>query len=41
MGFPPIEDLWTTADFGGWGALNDDLFSEQGVFTAAFEAASA
>lgn len=40
MGFPPIEDLWTVEDFGGWNALNEDLFSEQGVFTQAFEAAS-
>ena len=40
MGFPPIEDLWTVADFGGWAALNEDLFGEQGVFTSAFEAAT-
>jgi sulfate transport system substrate-binding protein len=39
MGFPPIEDLWTVEDFGGWDALNEDVFGEQGVFTAAFEAA--
>lgn len=39
MGFPAIEDLWTVADFGGWDALNGDLFSERGVFTQAFQAA--
>lgn len=36
MGFPPIEDLFTVEDFGGWDALNETLFSEQGVFTQAF-----
>jgi sulfate transport system substrate-binding protein len=36
MGFPPIEDLFTTADFGGWDQLDKDLFSEQGIFTQAF-----
>lgn len=40
MGFPHIEDLWTVEDFGGWDALNEDLFGEQGVFTAAFQAAT-
>jgi sulfate transport system substrate-binding protein len=40
MGFPPIEDLWTVEDFGGWDALNEDVFGEQGVFTQAFAAAS-
>jgi sulfate transport system substrate-binding protein len=39
MGFPAIEDLFTTDDLGGWDALNEDVFGEQGVFTAAFEAA--
>jgi sulfate transport system substrate-binding protein len=39
MGFPPIEDLWTTADFGGWDALDETLFGENGVFTQAFAAA--
>ena len=39
MGFPPIEDLWTVDDFGGWDALDEQLFSESGVFTQAFEAA--
>jgi len=36
MGFPPIEDLWTVDDFGGWDALDETLFSESGVFTQAF-----
>jgi sulfate transport system substrate-binding protein len=37
MGFPPIEDLWTVEDFGGWDAIAEDVFGEQGVFTLAFE----
>jgi sulfate/thiosulfate transport system substrate-binding protein len=37
MGFPPIEDLWSTEDLGGWDALNEKLFSDQGLFTQAFE----
>lgn len=36
MGFPPIDDLWTVDDFGGWDALNEKLFGETGIFTAAF-----
>lgn len=40
MGFPPIEDLFTVGDLGGWDALNEDVFGEQGIFTQAFEAAS-
>jgi sulfate transport system substrate-binding protein len=40
MGFPPIEDLFTVDDFGGWDALNETLFSEQGVFTHAFAEAT-
>ncbi len=39
MGFPPIEDLFTTDDLGGWDALNEKLFSENGLFTEAFEQA--
>jgi sulfate/thiosulfate transport system substrate-binding protein len=37
MGFPPIEDLFTTEDLGGWDAINEELFSENGLFTQAFE----
>jgi sulfate/thiosulfate transport system substrate-binding protein len=37
--FPAVKDLWTVDDFGGWDQLNKDVFSEQGVFTQAFEAA--
>jgi sulfate transport system substrate-binding protein len=36
MGFPPIEDLWAVEDFGGWDALDEKLFSENGLFTQAF-----
>jgi len=39
MGFPPIEDLWTVNDFGGWQALDEKLFSDSGIFTQAFNAA--
>ena len=39
MGFPPIEDLWSVEDFGGWDALDEKLFSENGIFTQAFAAA--
>jgi len=39
MGFPPIEDLWPVEDFGGWDALDEKLFSENGIFTQAFAAA--
>ncbi|MGE5459618.1 MAG: sulfate ABC transporter substrate-binding protein [Solirubrobacterales bacterium] len=39
MGFPPIQDLWTVDDFGGWKALDEKLFSDSGVFTQAFNAA--
>jgi len=39
MGFPPIEDLWTVEDFAGWDTLDQDLFSEDGVFTQAFNEA--
>jgi sulfate transport system substrate-binding protein len=38
MNMPPIEDLFTVGDFGGWAALDEELFSEQGLFTQAFEA---
>jgi len=36
MGFPPIEDLWTVDDFGGWDALAEKLFGDTGIFTQAF-----
>jgi sulfate/thiosulfate-binding protein len=39
MGFPPIQDLWTVNDFGGWKALDEKLFSDSGIFTQAFNAA--
>ena len=35
--FAPIKDLFTVDDFGGWDALNDDVFGDpDGVFTKAF-----
>lgn len=33
--FPPIEDLWTVDELGGWDALNEELFSDTGVVTQA------
>lgn len=38
-GFPKVEDLFTVEDFGGWDALNEELFSPEGLFTTAFEEA--
>ena len=38
-GFPPVEDLWTVEDLGGWDAIDEDVFGETGIFTEAFEAA--
>jgi sulfate transport system substrate-binding protein len=37
--FAPIEDLWTVEDLGGWDAIEQDVFGDQGAFTQAFEAA--
>lgn len=34
-GFPPIEHLFTTADLGGWPALDEKLFSADGIATKA------
>ena len=39
LGQPPIQDLFTVDDLGGWPALDDKLFSDNGVFTQAFKAA--
>ena len=39
LGQPPIEDLFTVDDFGGWPALEEKLFSDNGIFTQAFKAA--
>jgi sulfate transport system substrate-binding protein len=34
-GFPAIKDLFTVEDLGGWDALNEELFSTDGVATQA------
>jgi sulfate transport system substrate-binding protein len=34
-GYPAIEDLWDVDEVGGWGALNEKLFSDTGIVTAA------
>jgi sulfate/thiosulfate transport system substrate-binding protein len=39
LGQPPIKDLFTVNDFGGWPALEDKVFSDNGLFTQAFKAA--
>jgi sulfate/thiosulfate transport system substrate-binding protein len=37
---PPIDDLFTTDDLGGWDALiKDTVFGPEGAFTTAFQAA--
>ena len=37
--YPPIEDLFTVEDLGGWEAMEQDVFGDQGAFTLAFEEA--
>jgi sulfate transport system substrate-binding protein len=40
VGYEPVEDLYTVDDLGGWDALNEQLFAEDGgLFTQAFEEA--
>jgi sulfate/thiosulfate-binding protein len=39
-GFPAIHDLWTTADFGGWPALDELLFGPDGIATKAIAKAA-
>ncbi|HYJ61911.1 MAG TPA: sulfate ABC transporter substrate-binding protein [Actinomycetota bacterium] len=33
--FPPIEDLWTVDDLGGWDGLTQELFDDDGIVTQA------
>lgn len=33
--FPPIEDLFTVDEIGGWDSLNEELFSDSGIVTQA------
>ena len=36
-GFPPVEDLFTVEDLGGWDQINEEVFGEpDGIFTKAF-----
>ncbi len=37
--FPKVQDLWTVDELGGWEELDSNLFSDEGLFTQAFEAA--
>jgi sulfate transport system substrate-binding protein len=40
--YPPVKDLFTTDDIGGWtDLLNNSVFGPKGVFTTAFKAAKA
>jgi sulfate/thiosulfate-binding protein len=39
LGFPPIEHLFTTGDLGGWPALDEKLFSADGIATKAIAGA--
>jgi sulfate transport system substrate-binding protein len=34
-GYPAIQDLFTVEDLGGWDALNEKLFSDDGIATQA------
>ena len=34
-GFPAIKDLFTVEDLGGWDALNEKLFGDNGIATQA------
>jgi sulfate/thiosulfate transport system substrate-binding protein len=34
--FPPVKDLFTIEDLGGWETLNTDVFGDGGLFTNAF-----
>ena len=38
--YPPVQDLFTTDDLGGWDKLTSDtVFGPSGAFTKAFQAA--
>ncbi len=33
--FPPMDDLFTVDEIGGWDALTEELFSDSGIVTQA------
>ncbi|MBV9787039.1 MAG: sulfate ABC transporter substrate-binding protein, partial [Chloroflexi bacterium] len=33
--YPPVEDLWTVQEFGGWSKATPDIFGDAGVYTKA------
>lgn len=37
--FPAMKDVWTVDELGGWTKLNDQIFSDTGVYQKAFQAA--
>jgi sulfate/thiosulfate transport system substrate-binding protein len=39
-GFPEINDLWSVKQMGGWDALDEKLFSDQGIATQAIASQS-
>jgi sulfate/thiosulfate-binding protein len=39
MGFPPVKDLFTVEDLGGWDTIDTEVFGSDGVFTQAFATA--
>jgi sulfate transport system substrate-binding protein len=36
--YPPVEDLWTIEDLGGWDRVATEIYGSEGHFTRAFEA---
>src|SRR5262245_16881754 len=34
--FPPVEDLWTVEDLGGWDKVLEEIYGPQGVWTKVF-----
>ncbi len=39
--FPPVEDLWTIEDLGGWPKVLDEIYGPRGVWTKVFAEKSA
>ena len=33
--YPPVEDLWTVQEFGGWSKATPEIFGDEGVYTKA------
>ena len=39
--FPPVQDLWTVEDLGGWDKVLEEIYGPQGVWTRVFAEKSA